>query len=333
MKTPALEDRMALALAQALVRDEVPQGGTVFTDISGSLQWERFHAILAYHEMLPFAHSIFDDWGIRLPDPQEALLKKAMYQQLFSTASLWQEARRLCAAVSQHDKPCVPLKGIAYLAEKLYGDRAFLRPMVDIDVLVRREDLDFMEGLLIGLGYQKELCGYSEEYWKNHGYHIAFRKQTGTRVLLVEVHWALDYPGKKPAAGKAWRRTSVRSEEENMSLLSPEDTFICQALHQRRFGKILCLKNVCDAALLLKKYRQVLDWDYMIDEARRGECRATLFFLLSQCRQLCGVSIPRPLVKKLAVPRHQRRWIEHFIVQNITAPHVRSNSILIKISS
>lgn len=97
-------------------------------------------------------------------------------------------------------------------------------------------------------------------------------------------------------------------------LLSPEDTFFSLALHKRRFGRALSLKNVLDSALLLSKYKDKFDWDYIITNSNKQRMNATVFFMLSQIRFLLDMDMP--LIKKIAIAFWKKRLINRFIEKN-----------------
>ena len=225
--------------------------------------------------------------------------------------------------------PFLPLKGIAFIIDNIHGiDKAFLRPMCDIDILIKKETLPLAEKTIETLGYEKDLHGTKEEYWKGQNYHLSFMKYSKRRLsCAAEIHWALDYKRDNPILPHLWSRVKkYKIEDRTVYLLSPEDTLFCLALHNRRFGKTLCLKDVCSVSAFLSKYSGILDWDYIIREAKRGKMRTTLYFILTQADLLADAKMPGSAVKELNIPVYKRWLIKQFIQRNTFAYSLGENT-------
>src|SRR5439155_357127 len=84
---------------------------------------------------------------------------------------------------------CAPLRGAA-LAERLY-DHASARPAGDIDLLVRKTDLDAVEATLAALGFSAidRRPGFAREF----SYTLELARDAHGGVV-VEPHWTLAYP-------------------------------------------------------------------------------------------------------------------------------------------
>jgi hypothetical protein len=94
---------------------------------------------------------------------------------------------------------------------------------------------------------------------------------------------------------------------------------MCLALHQRRFGNTLGMKNVLDAALLLKKYSS-MDWHYIGNEARLKKARAAVYFILLQAKILFGQNIPAQAERVLGVSFVRRFVMKRIIFTRTFAP-------------
>jgi hypothetical protein len=205
-----------------------------------------------------------------------------------------------------------------------------LRVIRDLDILVKKQDLLKIEKMLEALGYTKDLYGFKEKYWKQRQYHIAFRSNNSKLLSLpIEVHWGLDYPSENRQISSLdlWSRLSeIKIENIKIKLTSPEDVLFILALHQRRFGKILSLKYICDVALLLKKYYNRFDWDYVLWKVHNERVCATLFFLLFQTRVLLKVNLPERILAQLDISIYKKKIIYWFIKKN-TFPHTSNSQI------
>jgi len=312
----SFEEKLTLRIARWLVDNQV--AFKVRESLPKDIVWERFRQFLSYHQLSPFAYLFFRKTPYLLPDKEKELLKKSYYSCLINQVYLWQEFIKILDTFNNKGIEFVPIKGIALIIDDIYADKTYLRLMGDIDLLIKeKENLCFVEKTLEDLGYQKYLGGMKEEYWKKKNYHLGFIKNQERKLFYyTEVHWALDYKRDKPILPNLWNRLKkTQVENRNIHLLSPEDTFFCLALHQRRFGKILCLKDICDIAMILNKYGSVFDWDYVLREAKKGKMRTIIYFVLSQVRLLLDKPIPASVISSLGIPQLKKKLIEQFILK------------------
>jgi hypothetical protein len=281
-----------------------------------SIDWGLFKQLITYHHLIPLAYLRLKDFIDLLPAGSAKFIKNNSYNTLKHAHYYWREFAQILDLFEQSAVTLVPIKGVAFLAD-IYQE-TFLRPMVDIDILVREKELSKAEAILLGLGYKKDLRGLKEEYWRQDQYHIAFSKNNGNFMLLVELHWALDYKRKKRhLLPEIWQRLrDVRYDGKIIRLLSPEDSLFSLALHSRRLGENLCLKNVYDAILLMRKYEADFDWDYCLSMCEKYDMRVTLFFLLAQMQFLSGYTSPEHVLKKLNILALRKKIIRMFIAKN-----------------
>jgi len=114
-----------------------------------------------------------------------------------------------------------------------------------------------------------------------------------------------------------WERArEISATGRLIKLLSREDTLFGLAFHNRRFGKVLCLKNVYDAALLLHKYQNSFDWDYCLGMSKKYDFRATLFFILFQVELLAGIKVPGDILERSGLSTIKKKSIRGFIEEN-----------------
>ncbi|TAM38444.1 hypothetical protein EPN54_04250 [bacterium] len=303
-----------LAGAQALSTEQEPGIREILAE--DSIDWDLFTQLIVYHQLIPLAYLRLKNLIGLLPPGLAKLIKNNSYSTLRQTHHLWREFVRIGYVFEQSAVTLVPIKGVAFLAD-IYQD-TFFRPMVDIDLLVQEKEFLKAEEILLNLGYKKDLHGLGEEYWKENQYHIAFLKNNPSFILRVELHWALDYKRKnRHILPEIWQRLrEVQYDGKKIKLLSPEDSLFSLALHSRRFGENLCLKNVYDAILLLRKYGTGFDWDYCLAMSEKYNMRVTLYFLLAQMQFLSCQNIPGYVLKKLNISALRKKIIRMFISRN-----------------
>jgi hypothetical protein len=89
-------------------------------------------------------------------------------------------------------------------------------------------------------------------------------------------------------------------------VLSPEDTLLALSSHLARQEDHL-LKALCDITELVKKYNEVLDWDYILASARSWGIEITVYYCLRRSKELLGAPVPVNVIEALK-PVTWRRW-------------------------
>lgn len=122
-----------------------------------------------------------------LPQSAMAELRQAYYESAGRSARINHALETILQALAASGVPAILLKGAA-LAQAIYGNPA-LRPMGDLDLLVRPADVDTALATLAGLGYrpwQHEPAPGSTRTYENE---ILLRREGAPAPL--EVHWGL----------------------------------------------------------------------------------------------------------------------------------------------
>ncbi len=324
------EETLLLLLLRKLISPETHAGIKDFS-IAADCDWERFKTLAEGHGVASLLYPALRAMESSLPEKGiVGAFKDYYYRVMAGLLRLQQEYFRIANLFEENKIPLLALKGISFLAD-LYA-RIPARHMGDIDVLVRKEDLPMAEELLRGLRYKKDLEGLKEGYWLKKQYHFVFSKDDSLWPSRLELHWALDYKRNSRAVlPLLWDRIrEVNTEAGRMMAFSHEDNLFSLALHLRRMGNIFSLKNVLDAALILKS--PDLDWDYVLREAKRGKMRASIYFLLLQAKLLLEGNVPHSVINGLRVSLTRRRRIEKLILSSTFSPHpeISSNDSFVK---
>ncbi len=222
-----------------------------------------------------------------------ASLEERVHQECFGITArnlaLAEELRKLLRAFRDQRIPCLPLRGLA-LAERLYGDIP-PRPMGDIDLLVRKEDLHRVQALFQALGFSEmdRRPGFASAF----SYTLKFFVERSVMVI-VEPHWTIAYP---PFADRldmeaVWSRcVPARVVGEQTLSLRREDLLVHLCLH---------LTHRDDAPFL---------WIYELDRYLRQESDAMRWDLVISLscevgvEQLVGHAL-NEAVAKLGTPVH-----------------------------
>lgn len=194
------------------------------------------------------------------------------------------ELQRLSILLDGYEIRFVLLKGLG-VAEKLYPGVG-LRPIGDIDLLIRKADFATVSKLLGSTGYQPSSADSMDDQL-DHGFHVPFYHLE--RGVTVEVHWHISRKGHPhriaitdPAFIDGWWSRSLEAfvAGRKMLLLAPGDLLGHLSIHflKHRFGfegeKVNlttrgALIQLSDIARCLVRYGSVIDWTEFQREADR----------------------------------------------------------------
>lgn len=242
-------------------------------------------APLLYDRLRPFKKDI------RLPVDIERRLMEVYLNSAARNMRLYSELSRVLKTLKDAGIPVIPVKG-AYLAEAVYGNTA-LRPMRDVDLLVRQEDFRKTIELLTSKGYRAEGKAATEDVLSAQQHYPPL---TGKNGLSIEVHWTLTQPDLKDhiETKGIWHRVRpgiVAGAE--VSVLSPEDLIVhlCvhAALHHSLAGQ---LRSLFDISRTIRFYADDIDWPLMGDLARLWGAERSVYLVLVLTGRYAGISVP-----------------------------------------
>ena len=319
-KKNSAEAELFQSLAKSIIRGaEINVKEIIF---GSAIDWKKFREQILFHELSPFLYPLFKNSEGIIPEDLKQLLKRNYYATLARAENLWQEFLSLAKVFKAKEISMVPIKGIASLAD-IYRERPF-RSMVDMDILVKKEELARVEEVLRELRYEKALGGLKETYWLEKNCELTFVKKISGRPFWLDVHFGLDFKRLHTIQlPRLWERVRyVPVGGQMVALLSPEDQLFSIALHGRRYGgRPLCLKNILDLAIILEKYREPFDWGYVVREAHAGRMQSTVFFILLQVAVFFDTSVPDRVWKGFEVPFYKQWLMRRLIERNTFIPY------------
>ncbi len=177
------------------------------------------------------------------------------------------------------------LKG-ADLLTRFYGARG-MRPMADVDLLVRESDLAAIDAELGALDYRLQIDG-----------NPAYRSPDGTLVLdLITSIWYLDSP---EALDDLWQRARSRTVSgQRMKGMGSEDLFIYLTAYTVLHRGTLSPSFAKDLSLLAMHERPA--WDRILDEVERRNLRVPVHHGLSYARSRESLlDLPEDVIARLA---------------------------------
>lgn len=197
----------------------------------------------------------------------------------------------LAAAIRETGRPALLLKGID-LAERLYGNLG-LRPMGDIDFLVRREDVASYDVYLRSQGYEAT-PKLNDAILASKSYvHLQYRTaKKGS--LIVELHWRLaeEEIDCFVDMDKIWHRAVPSSSlAPGAYVLAPEDLLLHLCLHLKHHTFETPLTQIWDLAEILRGSSLSIDWSCVWVRAEEWNLTVAVRIALYLVSSTLGVSV------------------------------------------
>ncbi|HSB67774.1 MAG TPA: nucleotidyltransferase family protein [Candidatus Methylomirabilis sp.] len=188
-------------------------------------------------------------------------------------------------------------KGMA-LIHLVYPDKG-LRPMADIDLLVRPADLPAVRRTLQAAGFRTpgEALEAEEAF---RGYLHFVRDST-----VIDLHWEIAHYTRFDGIVRVdhagiWRRALPLAVGRTRGLtLCPEDMLLHLALHLTlgsEFGRLIWFSDI-DA--VLRRSAGDLNWERLLEEATRWRLSTILAYTLLVARDSFGSPLPSAVVPRL----------------------------------
>lgn len=226
--------------------------------------------------------------------------------------SLVQEACliKILKCFSSHNIPVVILKGV-FLWLDVYKDPA-LRPMSDIDLLVREEDFYRARSLLVDLGFEQSIELPLPEPLKEIFQPAVAHYIPGPIPVIVDLHRSLLYLSYYHiSSAQLWpyaEQTIYNGQP--VLVLPPELNFIFCAFNSLNHGSLL--RDWLDLLLILHKLQ--FNWRRLLDFAHSFGVLRPLSFVLQHLRSHWKVPIPGEVLTK--VEQHKPHWLEDKVVNS-----------------
>lgn len=191
--------------------------------------------------------------------------------------------------------PVIVLKG-AYLVQSIYGSVG-QRPMVDVDILVREDDIGRCDERLRQLGYRYH------ETSEEAAHHLLYTTPDAEKQL-IEVHWRISppqFPFAVPMEGLWSRAQPFRTGGIETLALSLEDLLLHLCYHDSYHHRYYAigLKNLVDVAEIVRQKGEDIDWTMVEARAQGWGIAKGVYLTLHLAKTLLEVPIPTSTLKNL----------------------------------
>lgn len=242
-------------------------------------------------------------------------LREAYRNVATMNTSLFVDASRVLRCLADNQLPVIALKGLS-LAQYIYGDIA-LRPMSDMDLLVKEEDLVRAGRILLTLGYRQYYPAWESMLKLRTFQHLPpFMNQNGA---MIELHWNIvtpDSPIKVDLDGLWARACLIKVDDVEVRALSPEDLFLHLCIHAcSHLQTGVGLLPLCDLAGLMRTSANRIDWQIVIERAARWGGHKCVYLMLLLVRELLGAAAPDSIMSAIEPDDYQSVFFDEALKQ------------------
>jgi hypothetical protein len=215
------------------------------------------------------------------------------------------ELCRILSAFDAQGIPVIVLKGAALL-ESIYTDIS-LRPMGDLDILVRPEHLDQAEAIALDRGYAYTVNREVQESFRRDRHQLPLLMHAKKSIAL-EIHQHIvdaDDPIRFSLNGFWDRANTLAISNAHALALAPEDLLIhlsIKFLLDRQYHSNSALGQLCDISEVIKCYGDSLEWALVEKTAKENGILKGLHFVLYTCQQLLETPVPAALLDRIQPP-------------------------------
>lgn len=266
-------------------------------DVPTDLDWDAFAGHAIAHNLAPLVYTnlraLQNEGGV--PAPILARLERDYWFTLAMSTTLHAAFSTIAAALEQRRITWIALKGVLF-GRTLYRTPD-VRPMADLDFLVRPADLDAACEVLEKLGYARTVPpgrrATHAEMFERH-----YARESGAFRVEVEPHSGLGQAARyRVDIDGLWERSvpvsrlGVTDWGSGARALSVEDALAHLFLHQANavFDEV-DLRSVLDVHEAVVQWRP--DWDVLLARARAWRVVTPMHLALGAARILLDTPVP-----------------------------------------
>ena len=268
---------------------------------AATIDWDYLYQLARRHSVLPLVYLQLQRHAADLvPHDRIGRFKQSYQENVARNLVLTSELATLVRAFRDADIESIPYKG-PLLALLAYGDLA-LRRFVDLDIIVKKEDVFRARDVLTEAGYKPAVDFDEHSPLLRTQHNIQFKRDNGR--VIVELHWevASSLFALSVSADDLWQRlVEVELNGENVKSLSADDTLFSLCVHGSRHIWER-LSWICDLSELIARHQ--IDWTTLIDRAVSTDSERMFYLGLFLANRLLGTDLPDVVTSRFAADNH-----------------------------
>jgi len=291
--------------------------------VNKGLDWDFILKKIIQSDIAPLAfHNLSGLKNNKIPLWFLENLHKSYDHTLVKNLFIQKTLNNVLSLFSTENIPTIALKGI-FMGDIIYEDIA-LRPLSDIDILVKKTDLQRVDRLLQQNGYIKfteypnQISIFQISYFKDND-----AAQNCLKRISMDVHYDLhiSWTSSVISPDFLWHNT-ITKDVNGVTILYPslENSIIYAALHFFRHfsAAFICpdtfsfprLKFILDIHEIISMKQNEIDWNYILDFCNRNDIKYILYFSLILSKNYFDTNIPYKIISRIK-PSFQKNFIIH----------------------
>jgi len=264
---------------------------------SPRMNWPYFFRESHAHGVSPLLYHNMSALGLLslLPGNIQAKLRKDYYRTSALNLLFSKALKEILAKMSKKKIPIIPFKGCLFM-HTLYPSIA-LRPMIDLDFLVKEKDFSIASKTLNEIGY-KEVFDPRRPLSAQEYYAMVFENRD---KATVELHKGLylRFSHEFDMDGLWARARRIQLLGQRVWTMSLEDTVLSLCLHlaQHDFG--IRLISLVDLSEIITHGEGRICWDLIVTRSESQGMRTPVYLALLLMKEWFGRRIPAYVLRRL----------------------------------
>lgn len=248
-------------------------------------------------------HIRSNNWTEFVPADFVAFLDEEYAAQSIRNLRVYGQLEQILEKTTRLNIPVILLKGI-YLARWIYKDIAF-RPMMDIDILCKKENVSDLQGLMMELGYKQNTKPKRSRLHENiilkRSSHLFPFVREGSS--WVELHHELSPFFSSPRNERHIWDTKVPLQDNEFSVFSLsleyQLLYLSTHLYEHLIKRKFTLYWFCDLHEYLNEYSDTIEWAALQRKADRLGVTLQVGTIFSLLRNYWDTKINTPEFKEI----------------------------------
>ncbi|MDP4228675.1 MAG: nucleotidyltransferase family protein, partial [Bacteroidota bacterium] len=249
--------------------------------------------------------------GKAVPNEVVKNLEKMYYSNLARNMLLYDELNKILTAFNKAGIDTIVLKG-AFLAEKIYKNIG-LRPMSDIDLLIKEKDLQKAKKELTELKYSSTRIFPTKLHEQQHrilSKELSFIHQDKNSV--IDIHWDIQQSQYmyKVDVNQFWNNAKpIKIAGIKTLAFASEDILqhLCLHVHKHIILSSIYsyappakpLRDYCDIAEVTRHYKDTINWNYLFQSSKDYGIEEPIFQGMSIAKKYFGALVPEDILSAL----------------------------------
>lgn len=286
--------------ALARLTNPFPDANALPTDTDA---WRALLRAAERQRLLPTLRYQLSKQGLlpKLPNDFATVLDRATHAAAAMNAVLFRTADDVRREALREGVTFAPLKGL-YLADRHYAHEE--RAMLDLDFLIRKEDIARCETIMERLGFSPLTEGLPLDFEKRFGSELKFQKKISDFTVVVECRWDMTTgaPMRKLFnidMNAFWRRAVTGPG--GAATLSREDHLLFMAFHLAVLHSFSRLLWMCDIHRLVTL--DAPNWNAVAERAQSYGIAHIVYYALKFTREYYGTALPDEIMRRMRPDR------------------------------